>query len=1363
MSGKSRWIKITVVSLVIGALLGGGITASKTLFAPGAQRLLSKGEATYAKGLDALKGGDAAGAAARFEEANLQASKALDAVAKEKQKASKGEGDATVDLPQLEGQALWLKCRALRDTFFAKAIVEGHPLPEATDSIGGGTFRSVLSIPDNQARQEAFLCLRESARRLTGDAEVQRQALLTELMLPALDWNVIEKTARQVLQIDAKDPWALYLLARFDFEQPTIDGRSLAAAKGKRSRERIQQARLHIKQLKDTNNYPLWRTLYLEAEIAQWLREDAAKSGGARREVEEATLRSLLFGGKGALARARAGEGLEHPSKWDAEGVIGLHELALDLAVEDSRQPGATPEQVIELLNETLALCQKLADKDPTRVPECALSVLQALSKAQPVLVLEPPPDWKKDLDVAQGLMRKAREQKVSNPTLYEAIAGLLAREAHIEGKRGHRDRRAELNKQALQWVEDGLRLGAEAKLPPLQLVGLNTLAAEMKTLNGDKPEQLRANLNALTEAKTPRARTLVALLEAAAAERDGRLADARKLLEKVLVSDEADLALRAHMVLGGVYLALGEPDKALVSLQQVQRAYAVFDKLSPQEKAWALEFVRSPEDLALQMVTAHADSALAKIRAFVQRNPGKPASLDLIAHHDKAIAELRKQFQKKTPQDRQARQILVAYYSATRRDDEAENEMTELRGYYPDSVDVLRTDVTLTMAGRDAVGKPRDRAALLKEADRRIDQFIKDHPSDLDARFFRVEWLIGSKRVDDALTYLQSPTNFADTKSERYQRVLATALLTKGDREGSQKVLEHLPHDSATDALLIQAASASEQDKLVQQAVARHEGNALFQSWQAMLAFNKRDYEAAAEAFLRTSRFNRYAATGKRGLLQSLLALAQADPAKSRNLAARMLKATPDEPLLLLACAYASMRLDDIGAPGDDPDPVKSMASALNAWEQKILEQQPQMKATAPLTKAGFWAMAGRQDLALTEAVRALNMDPKNPAALQLTIALALELRDPDLRTQTRKRLDTLKQVQPDDVAVRLLEARFDEANEQPKDAVAIYEDLLKKDAKLAAAYPGLILLLDKQGDKERANDYAKRWRKELPDSIPAAQMEVRLRAESNEAAEGRKLAETFIDEQMTKERKRLESDKPAAGVDAKKAEKARQVLLDQARLNLQLQMILGLMQGKAWSASESWLNEILAKHPDHLAALVLLGDLYVSQSSWEKARQAYEKVLAQDKTNAGAGNNLAWMLAKYFNNAPEALRMAQELRKGRFSHKPISGDRLRPEFLDTLGVIYTKMDKGSLASEMRDLFEEARQRYPHDPRLYMYLGHAYVGLLETDRAERLYATALEVAGKSGQQFLSPEKCQEVIDEVHAAQKKLKETAKLR
>src|SRR5579883_2853334 len=88
MSNKGRWIKLLGTATVVAAALAGGISASRVFFAPGVEKLLSKAEAAYAKGVDALDQGDTTTAAIRFEEANLQANKLLDAIAKEGQQAS---------------------------------------------------------------------------------------------------------------------------------------------------------------------------------------------------------------------------------------------------------------------------------------------------------------------------------------------------------------------------------------------------------------------------------------------------------------------------------------------------------------------------------------------------------------------------------------------------------------------------------------------------------------------------------------------------------------------------------------------------------------------------------------------------------------------------------------------------------------------------------------------------------------------------------------------------------------------------------------------------------------------------------------------------------------------------------------------------------------------------------------------------------------------------------------------------------------------------------------------------------------------------------------------------------------------------
>jgi tetratricopeptide (TPR) repeat protein len=1078
MSIKPRRLKIALIALLIVSLLGGAILAGKLFLAPDAQRLLQRGEDNYATGAVLLQAGEGATAAVLLDEADQLAGKALDVIGKERQR--------TEDRTQQEGRAFWLRARALRDLCFARGIAEGRPLPEARDHITGEQFRSAFAIRHARLRDEVLGCLRQAGQRLTDVAEVQKENLRTESMYPALDWNRIEKLARQTLQLDPKDTRSLYLLARFEFEQPDSVNPAQPAL---RVRERILRAREHVRALKETDNYPLWRTLLLEGQIAQWLHNDAALDGEAdRQRAEEETLRGLLLApGIGAVARARAGEGMENLSGWDVQGLLGLHLMAVDLAAEDGRNAGNAA-KVAELLDTTLALCRKLADTNASWTNESARAAALAMTAALPALGGMPAQDWRKNFDLVVQLAKRARDRKMIHPGICEAIADLLSRASVVAGKSGNKERRDELNKQCLHWIDEGLRLGADSHLSAGQLVPLHAMAAEMRAATGGKPEEIARHLTALKEAGTPRALALAGLLEAVAAQRAGRLEQARNLLERILDSPERDLRSRAHRMLGNIYIVLGQPDKALLSLHEVAQ----------------FEFANPP------------------------------------------------------------------------------------------------------------------------------------HPSRAGERTMR-----------------QAPVTY---------------------------------------------------------------------------------------------------------LRQSLFALIQSDPRKARDLAVLMSKDFPDEPIPLLASAHACLLLDEIGTPDESPDPERSMAAALNAWEQRLLHQQSS-PVTAALTKSAYWGLAGRPDLALGESVRALNIDPKNEAGLRQAIALALDLDDPDLWPPTQKRLDVLKQTQPGRPEPLLLQARLDEISGGTADAIKIYEGVLNKDAKQAVAYGRLIDLLDKQGKKDQARVWLRRWRTAWPDDVRAVQTEIRLLASVRQFAEARQTAEQFIKEHQTRESKRLESIKPAAEADPKAVEKKRRELLDQVGVNLRVVLTEGLIQAKAWDKAETWLRAVLDKQPDHELALFHLGNVYVGKEAWTHARDVYVRFWAKNKTNLLAGNNLAWILAKYLNDVPEALRIVQQVRKGRLSGKPISADRLPVYFLDTLGLVYTRTNKEPLYTEMRDSFELARRRYPREPRVCLYLGHAYSGLREPDKAEKMYRKTLELLDGRGGKSMKPQERKELIAEIEEARKKLKPT----
>src|SRR5262249_3664282 len=109
-------------------------------------------------------------------------------------------------------------------------------------------------------------------------------------------------------------------------------------------------------------------------------------------------------------------------------------------------------------------------------------------------------------------------------------------------------------------------------------------------------------------------------------------------------------------------------------------------------------------------------------------------------------------------------------------------------------------------------------------------------------------------------------------------------------------------------------------------------------------------------------------------------------------------------------------------------------------------------------------------------------------------------------------------------------------------------------------------------------------------------------------------------------------------------------------------------------------------------------------------------------------AGNNLAWLLSQERGAQAEALAVLHQVCQGRYSHRPLSGDRPPLDLLDTMGVVLRSARRNEDAVK---LFREAARRYKEEPRVFLHLARAYAGLQQyqaasenLDRAARL-ATA--------------------------------------
>ena len=243
------------------------------------------------------------------------------------------------------------------------------------------------------------------------------------------------------------------------------------------------EANTHAARARATATRTVWRTLYLQARIARWLRDDYARKRKeeAAQQQEKELRRLLLEEQGGVLARAEKDGGVTGLKFYDASRALGLHRMAVELVAEDARRGKADLAAVQKCLEGTLAFCERMgpAGADIDRAGECALAAAGAAEAAQPLLSDPPAAGWTGAVEKVEALGRKALAKEYPLPAPYARLARLLLREARLAGQRGEMARSSKLNDDAGRWIEDGLRLGRAAKFTDAELAELRALAAE--------------------------------------------------------------------------------------------------------------------------------------------------------------------------------------------------------------------------------------------------------------------------------------------------------------------------------------------------------------------------------------------------------------------------------------------------------------------------------------------------------------------------------------------------------------------------------------------------------------------------------------------------------------------------------------------------------------------------------------------------------------------------------------------------------------------------------------------------------------------------------------------------------------------
>src|SRR5260370_13916858 len=273
---KSGLLAWTVALVAIGGLVGGG--AIYIVRPADRQIAFQSGDASYTRGVAALEAKEGAAAVRQFAEAELYCEKAHDGVERKLKKAAP-DSDEWKQLAEFEGRIYWLWARAVSDHAYAQAQAEQAPLTISDDTITGEKFRNSLAIKDSEEREKALICLLKAAELLPNDLEVQKNVLRVELMNQPMSWERVERLSQQIIKLDPADTRAQYMLARYDFEQPDKkDDLYVVKPAEKRVVSRMIQASEHLAKSKQSGKYPVWRTLYLEAQLRAWFRDHAARN-----------------------------------------------------------------------------------------------------------------------------------------------------------------------------------------------------------------------------------------------------------------------------------------------------------------------------------------------------------------------------------------------------------------------------------------------------------------------------------------------------------------------------------------------------------------------------------------------------------------------------------------------------------------------------------------------------------------------------------------------------------------------------------------------------------------------------------------------------------------------------------------------------------------------------------------------------------------------------------------------------------------------------------------------------------------------------------------------------------------------------
>jgi tetratricopeptide (TPR) repeat protein len=179
---------------------------------------------------------------------------------------------------------------------------------------------------------------------------------------------------------------------------------------------------------------------------------------------------------------------------------------------------------------------------------------------------------------------------------------------------------------------------------------------------------------------------------------------------------------------------------------------------------------------------------------------------------------------------------------------------------------------------------------------------------------------------------------------------------------------------------------------------------------------------------------------------------------------------------------------------------------------------------------------------------------------------------------------------------------------------------------------------------------------------------------------------------------------------------EKALALSREEPTDEMRIQAVVDLYQRrKSFSEAEEFLRERLAKMPDHVGMLFLMGAVLERQGKFDDAKEYFEKVLAVEPESAAALNYLGYMLADQGVALDQSLDYVQ---------RALDQDPHNGAYLDSLGWVYFKMGRLDLAE---DNLLKALKSLRLTGVVYDHLGDLYFRKGDREQAVRYWRKALD------------------------------------